>query len=101
MLLMSELGCAKPLYAVFANGLCYGYVHGQCLDVDLVRDQNVNQLIAAEMAKIHTVVPSGKLLKAILIYFHLKLMDTGQSVFDFVPSVALSVRPSVVPLLRF
>lgn len=59
MLLMSELGCAKPLYAVFANGLCYGYVHGQCLNVDLVRDQDVNQLIAAEMAKIHSVVPSG------------------------------------------
>lgn len=57
MLLMSELGCAKPLYAVFANGLCYGYVHGQCLDVDSVRHPEVNRLVAAEMAKIHTVMP--------------------------------------------
>ena len=60
MLLMSELGCAKPLYAVFANGLCYGYVHGQCLDVDSVRHPEVNRLVAAEMAKIHTVMPEGK-----------------------------------------
>ena len=60
MLMMSELGCAKPLYAVFGNGLCYGFVHGQCLDADSVRLPVVNRLVAAEMVKIHAVVPSGK-----------------------------------------
>jgi len=59
MLMMSELGCAKPLYAVFGNGLCYGFVHGQCLDADSVRLPVVNRLVAAEMVKIHAVVPSG------------------------------------------
>ena len=59
MVLMSDLGCAKPLYAVFANGLCYGFVHGQCLDADTVRLPVVNRLVAAEMARIHAVTPKG------------------------------------------
>jgi len=70
MLLMSELGCAKPLYAVFANGLCYGYVHGQCLDVDSVRLPEVNWLVAAEMAKIHSVTPKDQCEASIWHHLH-------------------------------
>jgi len=59
MVLMSDLGCAKPLYATFANGLCYGFIHGQCLDAEMVRLPDVNRLIAAEMVRIHAVTPKG------------------------------------------
>jgi len=59
MMLMSSLGCAKPLHAAFANGICYGFMRGQCLDVDSVRNPTVNRLVAAEMVRIHAVKPKG------------------------------------------
>ena len=41
MQILHRAGCAPPLYCTFNNGLCYGFVHGVCLDVDLVRDEVV------------------------------------------------------------
>jgi len=71
MVLMSDLGCAKPLHAVFANGLCYGFVHGQCLDADTVRLPVVNRLVAAEMARIHAVTPKEPDNTEAAIWHHL------------------------------
>jgi len=59
MQLMASLGCAKPLHAVFNNGICYGFVHGQCLNTETVRDPVVGDLIAQELVKIHAVKPSA------------------------------------------
>ena len=33
-----KAGCGPPVYATFKNGLVYGYIHGDTLDLDSVRD---------------------------------------------------------------
>ncbi|GAB6019507.1 Ethanolamine kinase 1 [Chamberlinius hualienensis] len=53
MMSLSKIGCAAPLYATFSNGICYGYVPGETLDVVSVREPNVYKLIAELFVKFH------------------------------------------------
>ena len=39
--LLSTAKCGPPLYAVFDNGMAYGFFHGQPLDEKIVRDEKV------------------------------------------------------------
>ena len=41
IVLLHAAGCSKPLYATFENGLSYGFVQGNCLDENTVRDEHI------------------------------------------------------------
>lgn len=55
MMFMQRAGLGSPVYCGFTNGLCYGYSPGEVLDEKSVRDPIISKLIAAEMAKMHSV----------------------------------------------
>ena len=38
---MHLIGCAKPAYARFQNGIVYGFVSGECLDKETVKDPHI------------------------------------------------------------
>ncbi|PAA94813.1 hypothetical protein BOX15_Mlig016922g1 [Macrostomum lignano] len=60
MRLLHLHGFCKPVYATFANGLCYGYVHGDVADEELVREPTFGRLVARELASLHCLqVPSA------------------------------------------
>ncbi|KAK7090689.1 ethanolamine kinase 1-like [Littorina saxatilis] len=52
--------CGPPLFALFKNGMSYGFVQGEPLDEDNVRDERVATLIAQEMVRLHSVQPDNK-----------------------------------------
>ncbi|KAJ8298738.1 hypothetical protein KUTeg_022798 [Tegillarca granosa] len=52
---LSKEGICMPLYAILNNGIAYGFVHGEKLTVDTVRDEHISRLIAKEMAKLHSI----------------------------------------------
>ncbi|XP_002737227.1 ethanolamine kinase 1-like [Saccoglossus kowalevskii] len=59
--------CGAELYCIFNNGLCYQFIPGSILDVDLVRNDKVYPLIASKMAKMHTIKPEdGNAIEASL-----------------------------------
>lgn len=39
--LLHAAGCSPPLYAVFNNGIAYGFFPGKPIDEELVRDEQV------------------------------------------------------------
>ena len=41
MIILHAAGCAKQLYGKFENGIIYGFVPGECLDEESVRDSKV------------------------------------------------------------
>jgi len=51
IVMLNEAGLCKPLYAKFNNGLAYGFVPGECLNKDTVRDDHIASLIAKEMTR--------------------------------------------------
>lgn len=51
---LNQNGICMPLYATLTNGIVYGFVHGETLNVDMVRDEHIARLIAREMAKLHS-----------------------------------------------
>lgn len=53
-------GCGPPVYATFKNGLVYGYIHGETLDLDTVKDPQIARLIAKEMCRLHAACPEGR-----------------------------------------
>ncbi|KAI0236353.1 Ethanolamine kinase 1 [Lamellibrachia satsuma] len=55
--LLHAVGCARPLYARFANGIAYGFFPGKCVDEITVRDPVISRLIAQEMVKVHSIDP--------------------------------------------
>ena len=40
---LHEAGCCVPLYAEFDNGIAYGYVHGETIDINSVRDEKISK----------------------------------------------------------
>lgn len=58
--LLSAAQCGPPLYALFQNGMAYGFFHGEPLDEKNVRDDTVASLIAQEMVRLHSVDPDGQ-----------------------------------------
>ncbi|XP_067940988.1 ethanolamine kinase 1-like [Watersipora subatra] len=60
MLIMHEVGSGPPLYAVLNNALVYGFVQGVPTDVKVIRELEVRDLVAKEMAKLHNVDLSGR-----------------------------------------
>ncbi|KAL5007712.1 hypothetical protein ScPMuIL_016518 [Solemya velum] len=51
---LSKQGLSAPLFAVFNNGIAYGFVYGSTLDEKTVRDPTIQRLIAKEMCRLHT-----------------------------------------------
>ncbi|KAL3842114.1 hypothetical protein ACJMK2_020166 [Sinanodonta woodiana] len=96
VLVLSEAGCCPPLYAEFNNGIAYGFVHGQTLEPDTVRDDRVKRLIAEEMCRMHYVKPEGmepkpqlfiKLQKFLNIYpDHLDTPEKQKRFVELLPS---------------
>lgn len=48
-------GCAPPMFALFNNGMAYGFFTGETLDEKSVRDPHIQRLIADEMLRLHQV----------------------------------------------
>ncbi|KAK2842656.1 hypothetical protein Q5P01_012856 [Channa striata] len=51
-------GCGPQIYCSFQNGICYEFVRGTVLDDELLRQPSIYRLIAAEMARIHSIRPT-------------------------------------------
>ena len=43
--LLHAVGCARPLFARFANGIAYGFFPGTCLDETTVRDPVIGRSV--------------------------------------------------------
>ncbi|EDV29393.1 uncharacterized protein TRIADDRAFT_51652 [Trichoplax adhaerens] len=78
MLLLHNAGCAPPLYAIFNNGLCYGFVVGQPLQWQQMSDAAVYQLTAKEVAKIHNISTIDQDIQPVLF-------DTLEKFLSLVP----------------
>lgn len=59
MCLLHDDGCAPPLYGIFNNGLCYGFVVGQPLDWQQMSSSAIYPLTAKEVAHIHSIKPKS------------------------------------------
>lgn len=46
-------GFCPPIYTIFNNGIAYGYVQGETLDVNSMRTEPIRKLIAEEMCRLH------------------------------------------------
>lgn len=55
MRLLHSIGSGPALYAVLNNALVYGLIPGVTTDTKMIREQDVWQLTAKEMAKIHSI----------------------------------------------
>lgn len=55
MKIMSKTGFGGKLYATFANGLAYQYIHGDILTTETVRSPEVFPIVAATVARMHRV----------------------------------------------
>ena len=53
---MHDNGCAAPLYACFRNGISYGFIPGETLDVNSVRDPEVRFEIWLSRRYIYRVI---------------------------------------------
>ncbi|KAK2161565.1 hypothetical protein NP493_1576g00005 [Ridgeia piscesae] len=71
--LLHAVGCARPLFARFANGIAYGFFPGTCLDETTVRDPVINRLVAQLMVKIHSIDPDE-----IMKHNHLSGLDISR-----------------------
>ena len=40
---LHKAGCGPPLYALFNNGMVYGYIQGETIDHVIVRDELVRK----------------------------------------------------------
>ncbi|KAH9494952.1 Ethanolamine kinase 1 [Bulinus truncatus] len=59
---LSEAGCAPPIYCTFSNGMAYGFFPGVPLDECSVREPKIQSLIAQEMVRMHKVQGSFKVI---------------------------------------
>lgn len=60
---LSAAGRAPPLYAIFTNGISYGFANGVTLDTESIRDPTIRKLIAEEMIRMHKIQPEGMEVK--------------------------------------
>lgn len=56
MKLMHESGLSPPIYATFNNGICYGFTPGSVSTYQMVTDSTISSLIAAKLARMHSLV---------------------------------------------
>ncbi|CAJ0922375.1 unnamed protein product, partial [Mesorhabditis belari] len=52
---LAEKGLAAPLIGLFSNGIICGYLPGNNLNVDLVRETKMQRKIAEAMARMHKI----------------------------------------------
>ncbi|XP_061532971.1 ethanolamine kinase 1-like isoform X1 [Phycodurus eques] len=55
--LLHANGCGPQIYCSFRNGICYQFVPGDVLEDELLCQPSIYRLIAAEMARIHSIRP--------------------------------------------
>ncbi|KAJ1925674.1 hypothetical protein IWQ60_004415 [Tieghemiomyces parasiticus] len=61
---LSQLGLCPPLYGKFKNGLVYGYVPGEVVQVSQLSDPHISRLVAHRLAEWHRVtIPGAKTAK--------------------------------------
>ncbi|XP_061078488.1 ethanolamine kinase 1-like [Conger conger] len=80
--LLQAHGCGPRLYCSFTNGLCYQYLSGRVLEDRLLREPAVYRLIAAEMARIHSIPRSGSPAQPVLwekVSGFLQLVQTAET----------------------
>ncbi|XP_077590597.1 ethanolamine kinase 2 [Stigmatopora nigra] len=55
--LLHAHSCGPQIYCTFQNGICYQFVPGHVLEDRLLYQPSIYRLIAAEMARIHSIRP--------------------------------------------
>ncbi|CAD5111466.1 DgyrCDS777 [Dimorphilus gyrociliatus] len=58
--LLCKVGCSKPLYATFDNGIAYGFIEGVTLDEETVKDPEIYRCICKEIIRFHSVECDGE-----------------------------------------
>ncbi|XP_077373267.1 ethanolamine kinase 2 [Festucalex cinctus] len=81
--LLHAHGCGPQIYCSFRNGICYQFVPGDVLEDKLLYQPSVYRLIAAEMARIHSICPTSahppkRLLWTKLSHLLTLLKDSGK-----------------------
>lgn len=59
MTVLNQVGCGCELYAQFANGLAYEFLHGETLSINSAKSPNIYPKVASAMAKMHKLVDLG------------------------------------------
>ena len=55
MKIVHAMGSGSPLYAVLTNALVYGFIPGQTTDATTIRIPEIGELVAKEMAHLHSI----------------------------------------------
>ncbi|CAI5454633.1 unnamed protein product [Caenorhabditis angaria] len=55
---LAQHGLAAPLYAQFANGIVCGFLEGESLKIEQMRQQSYQSKIARAISHLHTTIPS-------------------------------------------
>uniref|UniRef100_A0A915EC30 ethanolamine kinase n=1 Tax=Ditylenchus dipsaci TaxID=166011 RepID=A0A915EC30_9BILA len=89
---LSEYGIGTPVLARFINGIVCGYLEGECLDVQTVRQPHIVEKICSALAKMHQIPPkNGEELPEPFIYSKIaeyfevipeSFEDTKQKIYD-------------------
>ncbi|RWS07788.1 Ethanolamine kinase 1-like protein [Dinothrombium tinctorium] len=53
MILMHKAGLLPPIYCLFENGICYGYIPGEILNLNLAQQPGICEKIAENLALFH------------------------------------------------
>ena len=53
--LLAQVGFAAPIYCLFPNGVCYGFMPGNVVSIDQVRNPHISRLIAEKMGSLHAI----------------------------------------------
>ncbi|CAG8620725.1 9278_t:CDS:10 [Ambispora gerdemannii] len=80
MLELSKLGLSAPLYAKFKNGLIYGFVSGESLTLENLKDPFISSQIAKKLATLHRAVYLEReiaKLNSPIVFCHNDLLHTN------------------------
>lgn len=78
--LLNKVGCSKPLYATFDNGIAYGFIEGVTLNEVTCQDPEIFRCICKEIIRFHSVEGDGE--KVPYIWTKAKLfIETGPDKF--------------------
>lgn len=55
MMFLHSIGCGGALYAILNNALAYQFIRGVTTTPSTIREPTISQLVAKEMAKLHSV----------------------------------------------
>lgn len=81
--LIHAMGLGAPLHAVLNNALVYGFIQGETTDTQSIRFPEVRELVAKEMAKLHSADLSKHPGKALFLgAYNINILCLPDSIID-------------------